>query len=85
VLRALRRADDAALPIGPNWLHGLARDITARCGATALTLLILLVAAYLLLQARRRAMWLMLVSSGGAPAVERSRRSRCGNTRSIGV
>lgn len=85
MLRALRRADGAALPIGPDWLHSVARDLTALGGATARTLLILLVVAYLLLQARRRAMWLMLVSSGGAPAVERSRRSRYGNARSLEV
>src|SRR5437764_10853504 len=38
-VRALRRADDPAKPIGPDWLPEVGRDLTALGGVTFLTLL----------------------------------------------
>ena len=46
-IRFLRRADDPATPIGPNWLHETARDLTALGGVTVLMLVTLSVAGYL--------------------------------------
>src|ERR1700732_5254375 len=37
VMRAVRRADDPGVPIGPAWLRDTARDITALGGYSVLT------------------------------------------------
>src|SRR5688572_12863114 len=37
-IRALRRADDPATPIGPRWMHEVGRDLTALGGITMLSL-----------------------------------------------
>jgi undecaprenyl-diphosphatase len=34
VLRALHNSVNPAVPIGPLWLHGAARDITSLCSIT---------------------------------------------------
>src|SRR5688572_33203201 len=39
-VRAMRRADDAAQPIGPPWLAEVARDVTALGGVAVLTLIV---------------------------------------------
>lgn len=50
LLRAVRRADDPAVPIGPRWLGEVARDLTALGGVAVLTLLSLAVIGFLLLR-----------------------------------
>jgi undecaprenyl-diphosphatase len=66
VLRALRRADDPALPIGPLWLHGAALDITALGGAFVIGLAVAAIVGFLLLQGMRRtALFVFLASVGG--------------------
>ncbi len=67
-LRALRRADDPARPIGPDWLAEVARDVTALGGVTFLTLLTIAVAGFLRLQKMYGAMWLVIVSALGGLA-----------------
>jgi undecaprenyl-diphosphatase len=67
-LRALRRADDPAKPIGPGWLAEVARDVTALGGVTVLTLLTLAVAGFLRLQKMYGAMWLVVLSALGGLA-----------------
>jgi len=59
-VRALRNANDPAIPIGPTWLPEVGRDLTALGGVAVLTLVILAVAGYLLLGEKYRAMWLVL-------------------------
>ena len=66
VLRALRRADDPSLPIGPAWLRGAALDITALGSATVLGLAVVTVAGFLFLQGMwRRALIVIAASFGG--------------------
>src|SRR5690348_12614245 len=57
-IRALRRRDDPATPIGPRWLHEAGRDLTALGGVTVLSLVTLAVAGYLLMVRKYHAMWL---------------------------
>jgi undecaprenyl-diphosphatase len=64
-IRALRRADDPAIPIGPGWLHEVGRDATALGGVFFLTLVTLAVAGYLLIVRKYRAMWLALGATFG--------------------
>jgi len=66
VLRAVRRADDPSLPIGPAWLRGAALDITALGSAWVLGLVVAAVVGYLLLQGlRRTALFVLAASTGG--------------------
>src|SRR4051794_6833362 len=47
VLRALRRADDPSVPIGPKWGRQVGIDITALGGVAVLSIVTLSVAGYL--------------------------------------
>ena len=62
-LRALRRPDNPAVPIGPAWLPEVGRDITALGGVAVLTLVTLSVAGYLLMAKKYHAMWLCLIAT----------------------
>jgi undecaprenyl-diphosphatase len=65
LLLALRSAADPAVPLGPRWLHELARDITA-LGSNAILLLAgLAVTGFLALQHRWRAALLVVLAVGG--------------------
>jgi undecaprenyl-diphosphatase len=56
-VRAMRTADDPAVPIGPHWLPEVGRDATALGGIAVLGLFTLIVAAYLWLD---RKFWMTL-------------------------
>ena len=62
-VRALREADNPALPIGPAWVQELARDLTALGGITVLLLVLLSVIGFLFLQRKHGAMWLVMIAS----------------------
>ena len=67
VVRAMRRADDPSMPIGPRWLRGAALDVTALGGVTVLTLVTLAVCGFLALVRHFLSMLLVLGSTmGGA-------------------
>jgi undecaprenyl-diphosphatase len=67
VLRSLRRADDPALPIGPQWLAEAARDVTALGSVSVLTLMVCAVSGFLVLVRRWRTLGLVVGSTvGGA-------------------
>jgi undecaprenyl-diphosphatase len=63
VVRAMRRADDPSTPIGPVWLRGAARDVTALGGVTVLTLVTLAVCGFLALARHFRSLLLVLGST----------------------
>jgi undecaprenyl-diphosphatase len=65
VLTLLRRADDPARPVGPDWLANAARDVTALGGAAVLVLVLLAVLGYLALERRAPEMVLVAVAAGG--------------------
>jgi undecaprenyl-diphosphatase len=66
VLRSLRRADDAATPIGPSWLRAGALDITALGSPTVLGLVTLAVCGFLVLQRLpRTAAFVFVATTGG--------------------
>jgi undecaprenyl-diphosphatase len=53
VMRAVRRADEPGVPIGPVWLQDTARDVTALGGYSVLILLVAMVAGFLHLHGKR--------------------------------
>jgi undecaprenyl-diphosphatase len=65
-IRALRRADNPAVPIGPEWAHEIGRDLTALGGIAVLTLAILAVVGFLILQHKYGDMWLVIIASVGS-------------------
>ena len=54
ILLWLRAPDDAAQPIGPAWLPGAVRDVTALGGNTVLALTTVTMTGYLIVAGRRR-------------------------------
>ena len=64
-IKALRRADDPATPIGPRWLHELGRDMTALGGVAVMLLITGAVVGYFLLVKKYHAMWLVLAATAG--------------------
>jgi undecaprenyl-diphosphatase len=69
VVRSLRTAEDASVPIGPPWFQEIGRDATALGGIAALTMISCIVAGYLWLTDRLRMMVLLLVSTFGGLAL----------------
>ena len=66
ILKALRRADDLAVPIGPAWLQFGALDITSLGSPTVLGLATLAVCGFLLLQGMvRTAAFILAATPGG--------------------
>jgi undecaprenyl-diphosphatase len=64
ILRALRRPEDSAIPIGPNWLPEVARDVTALGSGTGLTLISAILVGFLCLNRRFRAAGYLISSLG---------------------
>lgn len=54
ILQSLRKADDPATPVGPEWLKLAMLDLTAVGGPTVITLVVAAVVGFLCLQARYR-------------------------------
>jgi len=69
VVRAMRRADDPSVPIGPVWLRGAALDVTALGGVTVLTLVTLAVCGFLALVRHFRSLLLVLGATLGGAAL----------------
>lgn len=66
ILRALRKADDPSMPLGPKWLEIAALDITAVGSATVLGLTVAAVVGFLALHGLYRyALFVLVASSGG--------------------
>ncbi|MCH2487175.1 MAG: phosphatase PAP2 family protein [Erythrobacter sp.] len=67
ILKALRLPSDPAVPIGPSWLLGSMRDLTALGSVTVLTLVSVLAVAFLLMRGRwHQALYTALATGGGA-------------------
>jgi undecaprenyl-diphosphatase len=66
ILLALRKADDLAVPVGPQWLLQSAIDISAMGGFTIVWLFTVVVSAFLALVRSWRALFVFLLSVGGA-------------------
>lgn len=69
ILRALRTAADASVPLGPAWLPQTAVDITALGGFTVLWLLSASVVGFLLIIGKRTDAALLAFSVGGASMI----------------
>jgi undecaprenyl-diphosphatase len=66
VLRALRRADNPSIPIGPAWLRVAALDMTALGTLTILGLVTVAICGFLMLQGMiRTATFVFLATAGG--------------------
>lgn len=70
IVRALRRSDDPAVPIGPSWLGVAARDVTSLGGTAVLTLAFLAIVGYLLLVKKRQAIVFLSVAILGGVLVD---------------
>ena len=68
-VKAMRRTDDPATPIGPPMLQELGRDATALGGVGALTLITVLVAGFLWIDRKRRMMLFLVLSTASGLAV----------------
>lgn len=64
-VRAMRRADDPATPVGPPWLAEVGRDLTALGGIAVLVLMTVFACGYLALQRSYHAMWLLAAAASG--------------------
>jgi hypothetical protein len=64
LLRALRRPDNPAIPIGPKWLPQAAKDVTALGSGTNLTIVTGILVGFLCLNRRFRATGFLLSSLG---------------------
>jgi undecaprenyl-diphosphatase len=62
VVQGLRNPQDLALPLGPQWLAEVGRDVTALGSNTVLILLVAAVAGFLSLQGQQKTMWLVLLA-----------------------
>ena len=62
VLRSLRRPDNPAMPIGPDWVAEAARDLTALGGVVVLLLATLAVAGFLFLDRKFATMGFVLAA-----------------------
>ncbi|MEQ8790957.1 MAG: phosphatase PAP2 family protein [Pirellulaceae bacterium] len=70
LVRAMRRDDDPAVPIGPPWMRELARDVTALGSIAGLIFFTSVVAGYLWLARKRHmACFLMAASTSGLLAM----------------
>jgi undecaprenyl-diphosphatase len=69
LLLAFRDPENPAVPVGPAWLPGAARDVTSLGSTVVLGIVLLAVVGYLLLAHKRTAAWLMLGSVLGGLAV----------------
>lgn len=69
VLRAFRRADDPAAPIGPYWFRTAAAELTALGSFPVLLVFILVAAGYLVIERRFAMLGLVLVASIGGMAL----------------
>lgn len=68
-IRALRRQDNPAQPIGPAWLSEVGRDMTALGGTAFLTLLTATIAGFLWIRRMYGAMVLLLAATFGGLVV----------------
>ncbi len=66
VLLSLREPADRDDPLGPRWLEGMMRDLTALGSHAVVTLLTLGVCAFLAMDGKNRAALLVLIAVGGA-------------------
>ena len=65
IVRSLRSAADPAVPIGPPWLEGAMRDLTALGSNIVLLIFTSAVGAYLAVRRQSHALALVAVSTGG--------------------
>jgi undecaprenyl-diphosphatase len=64
ILRALRRPEDSAIPLGPHWLPEVARDVTALGSGVDLALASTILVGFLCLHRRFRAAGYLIASAG---------------------
>lgn len=65
ILRALRAAGDPADPVGPHWVEGAVRDLTALGSNVVLFIFTTAVAVFLAARRQTHALALVVVSTGG--------------------
>ena len=81
ILVALREPQDLAVPVGPHWLLGTAREISALGSSTVLVFLIFSVIGYLWLERRYGVLMLVVVSTAGATLISAVLKDVLGRSR----
>lgn len=81
IIRALRKANDASVPIGPHWMVEIVRDLTALGGIAVLTLVLLAVTGFLWLDRKYGAMCFVLVAVVGGELVGMALKALVGRPR----
>jgi undecaprenyl-diphosphatase len=71
-IMALRRPGEAEHPIGPEWLHEAARDVTALGGVSVIVTMVAVVAGFLVLRRKFHMLWLLLTAVGGGIIISQS-------------
>src|SRR5207244_3929101 len=69
ILRALRRPDDPATPIGPAWMVEAGRDVTSLGSMAVICLIVGSVVGFLWLDRKYATMALVLAASAGGMAL----------------
>jgi undecaprenyl-diphosphatase len=68
-VRALRRGDDASVPVGPAWLPEVARNISALGSHVVTLMLVAGVTGYMVLRGKRMTALVMLIGAAGGVAI----------------
>jgi undecaprenyl-diphosphatase len=63
VMKAVRRADEPGVPVGPAWVQDTARDVTALGGYSVLILLVAMTVGFLALHGKRGEMRFLLAAA----------------------
>lgn len=85
ILLAFREAGDPAQPVGPSWLPGIGRDLTALGSPVVLILVILIAVGLLLLRRRYRSALLVLLATAGGYAINSGLKAVFGRDRPTAV
>ena len=81
LMRALRVAGDLSQPIGPAWLPGAVRDITALGSAPVLVMFVLAVAGALVARRQQHAVLLLLAATVGGSLLNNALKGLFGRPR----
>jgi undecaprenyl-diphosphatase len=81
LLLSLRSESNPAVPIGPRWLEGAVRDVTALGSVTVLTLITVSAASYLAMKRQPRAALFLVASVVSAAVLASLLKAAVGRTR----
>lgn len=81
ILLGLRRGADLSAPIGPDWLPGFARDLTALGGTPVLTMMTLALAGFFLVKRQAASLAILLAAVLGETIIVHALKDLFGRAR----